>query len=96
MGAPSSAVIAEIFLKHADNLHLEHLAQKHNITNYFLYVDDILLIFDPSHTDIPSTLNDFNAIYPKLHLTAETEVNTHYFSLSPCPPLHVFHEPFDA
>ena len=79
MGAPSSAVIAEIFLKHADNLHLEHLAQKHNTINYFRYVDDILLIFDPNHTDIQAILTDFNAKLPKLHLTAETEGNTSLF-----------------
>jgi hypothetical protein len=75
MGAPSSGIIAEIFLQHAENLHLAHLTQKHNIINYFRYVDDILLIFDPNHTDIQAILTDFNAIHPKLHFTAEAEDN---------------------
>jgi hypothetical protein len=79
MGAPSSGIIAEILLTHAENLHLAHLAQKHNILNYFRYVDDILLIFDTNHTDIQVTLTDFNAKLPKLHLTAETEGNTSLF-----------------
>jgi DNA-directed RNA polymerase subunit H (RpoH/RPB5) len=47
MGAPSSSLIAEIFLQHTENSHLAHLAQKHRIVNYFHYVDDILLIFLP-------------------------------------------------
>jgi len=80
MVAPFSGIIAEIFLKHSENFHLEHLAQKHNIINYFRYVDDILLIFDPNHTDIQATLTDFNAIHPNLHTKAETEGNTSLFS----------------
>jgi hypothetical protein len=75
MGAPSSGIIAEIFLQHAENLHLAHLTQKHNIINYFRYVGDILLIFDPNHTEIETILTDFNAIHPKLHFTAEAEDN---------------------
>jgi hypothetical protein len=34
-------------------------------------VDDILLIFDPNHTDIQTILTDFNALHLKLHFTAE-------------------------
>jgi len=49
--------------------------QKHSIKNYFRYVDDILLIFDMNLTDIQAILTDFNALHPKLHFTAETEVN---------------------
>jgi hypothetical protein len=75
MGAPSSGIIAEIFLQHAENLHLACPAQKHGIINYFHYVDNILLIFDPNCTDIQAILNDFNALHPKLHFTAEKEVN---------------------
>jgi S-ribosylhomocysteine lyase LuxS involved in autoinducer biosynthesis len=76
IGAPSSSIIAEIFLQHAENLHLACLTQKHSIINYFCYVDDILLIFDPNLTDIQAILTDFNALHTKLHFTAETEVNS--------------------
>jgi hypothetical protein len=41
MGAPSSGLIAEIFLQHTEHLHLAH---KHHILNYCRYVDDIILI----------------------------------------------------
>jgi len=71
MGAPSSGLIAELFLQHTENEHLAHLSHKLRITDYFRYVDDILLIFDPIHTDIPSILTDFNALHSNLHFTAE-------------------------
>jgi hypothetical protein len=73
MGTPSSCVIAEIFLQHTKNLHLAHLTHKHRIINYFRYVDDILMIFDPTHTNIQAILSDFNAIHSKLQFTAEVE-----------------------
>jgi len=73
MGAPSSGIIAEIFLQHTENTHLAHLTHRHRIINYFQHVDDILLIFDPTHTNIQAILKDFNAIHPKLHIIAEAE-----------------------
>jgi len=73
MGAPSSGPIAEFFLQHTDNRHLERISHKHRIIDYFRYVDDILLIFDPNHSDIYSILTDFNALHPNIHFTAEIE-----------------------
>ena len=71
--APSSGIIAEIFLQHTEHAHLIHLTHKHSIINYFRYVDDILLIFDPNHTDIQAILQDFNALHPNLQFTTEVE-----------------------
>jgi hypothetical protein len=75
MGAPSSSIVAEIFPQYVENTHLAYLAQKCRITNYFRYVDDILLSFNPNHTDIQAILTDFNSLHPKLHFTAEIEQN---------------------
>jgi hypothetical protein len=72
MGAPSSGLIAEIFLQHTEHKHLPSITQKHKIVNYFRYVDDILVIFDSTHTYVPDILTDFNVIHPHLHFTAET------------------------
>jgi len=73
MGAPSSGLIAELFLQHMEHAHLAHLSHKHGIIDYFRYVDDILLIFNPELTDIQSILTDFNTLHLNLHFTAETE-----------------------
>ena len=63
--------IAEFFLQHTENTHLARQSHKHRIIDYFRYVDDILLIFDPNHSDIQSILTDFNALHPNLHFIAE-------------------------
>jgi hypothetical protein len=75
MGAPSSSILSEIFLKHIETFHITKLTQKHKIINYFRYVDDIFLIFDSDRTNIQAILTDFNAIHLNLHFTAETEQN---------------------
>jgi len=86
MGAPSSGLIAEIFLQHIEHSHLTNLTQKHNIINYCRYVDDILIIFDPNHSDIQENINDFNSLHPKLRFTTETEddCTLNYLDLSIC------------
>jgi len=75
MSAPSSSILSEVFLQHAENSHIAYLAQKHRIINYFRYVDDILQIFYPNHTDMRAILFDFNSVHPKLHFTAEIGQN---------------------
>jgi len=73
MGAPSSSILSEIFLQYAEHSHLPRLTQKHKIINYFRYVDDILLIYDSSQTNIQSILVDFNSIHPNLTFIEEIE-----------------------
>jgi len=75
MGAPSSSIISEIFLQNIEQKHLPSIAKKHNLTNYFRYVDDILIVYDAQQTDIASLLADFNSLHPKLQFTKETEQN---------------------
>jgi hypothetical protein len=75
MGAPSSGLIAEIFLQHTEHLNMACLSKKHRIVNYFRYVDDILMIFDPNHSSIQAILDDFNALHQNLQFTAEMEDN---------------------
>jgi len=41
MGAPSSGLIAELFLQNLEHFHLDHLSYRHKIIGYFRYVDDI-------------------------------------------------------
>jgi hypothetical protein len=73
MGAPSSNIIAEIFLQHTKYAHMAHLTHKHNIINYFHYVDDILLIFNPNRSDVQAILKDLNALHPNLQFMVEVE-----------------------
>jgi len=72
MGTPSSGFIAEFFLQ---NLEDTHLRNKHNITAYFRYVDDMLIIYDSRHTDINNIQEYFNTLHPNMKFTAEPESN---------------------
>jgi hypothetical protein len=65
MDAPSSGLISELFLKQIEHIHLAHLSTKHKITEYFRYVDYILLVFDSNHTDIQAILTEFQRNTPK-------------------------------
>ena len=53
--------------------HMAQLSAKHKIINYFRCVDDILIIFDPSHSNIQAIVADFNTLRPKLQFTAKAE-----------------------
>ena len=75
MGAPSSSITSEIFLQNIEQKHLPSIAKKLNLTNYFRYVDDILIVYDTQQTDITSLLSDFDSLHPKLQFTIETEHN---------------------
>ena len=102
MDAPSSGLIAEIFLQHIEHIHLAHLTHKRSIINYCRNVDDILLIFNSSHTIIQMIFDDFNRLTPNdpytgrtLPLTSKrcilhiysTNIGTEYFK-------HALYSPF--
>ena len=84
MGAPSSGLIAEIFLQYIEHSHLPHLTKKHKIIDYCRYVDDILIIFDTNHSNIRDITYDFNFLHPKLRFTSKTEIdrNLNYLDIS--------------
>ena len=48
---------------------------KHNILGYFRYVDDVLLVYDSTVTDILEVLNDFNKATQPMYFTIEREEN---------------------
>jgi len=69
MGAPSSGLIAEIFLQHMEHLHLAHLTQTQN--HKLLAICRHPASFWPQPHIQAIVL--FNAIHPKLQFTAGTE-----------------------
>jgi hypothetical protein len=73
MGAPTSAIIAETYLQHLEHNQVYNLLIKHQITGYFRYVDDILIIYDENKTHIDMMMMEFNAIHPTINFTKENE-----------------------
>ena len=68
--------LAEFFLQHLEKTHIPRLSDKHKITRYFRYVDDILIIYDSNLSDLHNILDDFNKIHPKLNFTAQQETDS--------------------
>jgi hypothetical protein len=44
MGAPTSAILAEIFIQYLEYNNILNILQEHNILDYYRYVDDILML----------------------------------------------------
>jgi hypothetical protein len=60
MGAPTSSVFSEIYLEFLEHTQLHNISIRHHILGYFRYVDDILVIYDASTTNIQTVLDQFN------------------------------------
>jgi hypothetical protein len=73
MDAPTSAIPAEIFIQNLEHNDILKILQKHQILDYYRYVDDILIIYNEDCTDINNTLTDFNSIHPNIQYTIETQ-----------------------
>jgi hypothetical protein len=71
MGTPSSATLSEIFLQYIEENFIIDILINNKILGYFRYVDDTLMAYDQSVTDISSVLNEFNQIHQNLQHTIE-------------------------
>jgi len=57
MGAPSSSILSEFYLQCLENSRIYDLLRTHNNTGYFCYVDDILIVYNKSTTNIEGLLH---------------------------------------
>jgi hypothetical protein len=75
---------AEVDIQHFEHTSIADSLNKHKIIDYYRYADDILIIYDEQKTNITNTLEDFNAIYPKLKFTMEqqTQNRINHFDLT--------------
>jgi hypothetical protein len=73
MGAPTSAILSEIFIQQLEHNDILKILQKHQILDYYRYIDDILIIYNEDCTDINNTLTYFNVIHPNIQYTIETQ-----------------------
>jgi hypothetical protein len=73
MGAPTSAILAEVCIQHLEHTSIADILSKHQIMDYYRYVGDILIIYNAQKTNIINTLHDFNAVHPKLKFTMEQQ-----------------------
>jgi hypothetical protein len=73
MGAPTSSILAEIYIQNMEHTKTHPILIKQQIIAYFRYVDDILIIYDQKKTDIKYTLDKFNKLQSTIRFTIEKE-----------------------
>jgi hypothetical protein len=73
--SPISAILAEIFIQHLEHNHIANILQRHHIIDYYIYVDDILIIYNEDYTSIEDTLAEFNSNHPNIQYTIEKQIN---------------------
>jgi hypothetical protein len=71
MGAPSSSILSELYLQYIEHTIIFDTLTKHNILGYFRYVDDVLIAYDTTVTDIHEVLHDFNKAAQPMSFTIE-------------------------
>jgi hypothetical protein len=72
MGAPTSAILAEIFIQHLEHKYINPILNTQVIA-YYRYIDDMFIIYNKKKTNIEETLKDFNNIQPSIKFTIEKE-----------------------
>jgi hypothetical protein len=75
MRAPTSVILAEIYVQYIEHTYICNILHKHNISIYHRYVDHILIIYETSKTNITNTLNELSNIKKNINFTIEHENN---------------------
>ena len=75
MGAPTSSVLSELYLQFMEHNKLYTTLLQNSILGYFRYVDDILIVYNDSKTDIDKLLDLFNNAMPTMMFSIEKESN---------------------
>jgi hypothetical protein len=75
MGSPTSSILTEVYIQHMEGTTNPMILSKHNIKGYYRYIDDILIAYTDTTTNIHTVLDEFNSITPKLEFTLEEEQN---------------------
>jgi hypothetical protein len=65
MGAPTSAILAEIYIQNMEHAQIYDILIKQHIISYFRYVDDILIVYGSKKTNIDEAINEFNKLQKK-------------------------------
>jgi hypothetical protein len=75
MGSPTSSTFSEVFLQHIESTAIFEILVQNHIIGYFRYVDDILIVYNNSITNIHDVFNAFNNITPNIKFTMEEETD---------------------
>ena len=84
MGAPSSAILSEVYFQQLEHTKIIKTLTQYNIIRHFRYVDDVLMVYDETVTDIHEVHAAFNELFPTIKFTIEkeTENNINFLDIS--------------
>ena len=72
-GAPTSSIFSEIYMQYLEHTKVFDILVKHKLVGLFRYVDDILILYKETTTNIHEILDMFNNISPTLTFTMDTQ-----------------------
>jgi len=75
MGSPTSSALSEIYLQFIENMKLHTILIQNKILGYFRYVNDILIVYNDTDTDVDVLLDLFNNTLPTMTFSMEEEIN---------------------
>ena len=75
IGAPAFSIFSEIYLQNLENTKITKLLLKHEVEGYFIYINDILILYKEDQTNIHNVLDYFNSVTPNMKFTLEKEEN---------------------
>jgi hypothetical protein len=64
-----------------EHTHIYLILIKQQIITYFRYINDILIIYDQSKTNIDHTLNEFDKLQQTINFTIEEHESINYLDL---------------
>jgi hypothetical protein len=82
MGAPTSAILSEIFLQSLEQNHILKLLNKYLTIGYFQYVDDILIIHSTQTIQTENKFTKFKSLHPQLRFKLEISNSINYLYLT--------------
>jgi hypothetical protein len=59
MGAHTSAMLSEVSIENLEHTSIADILNKYQIVDYYIYVDDILVVYDKQKTNIINMLEQF-------------------------------------
>jgi hypothetical protein len=66
MGAPSSSILSELYLQFVEHYEILEILSDNKIISYIRFMDDILIIYDHTYTNINQVLIEFNNIHSNI------------------------------
>jgi hypothetical protein len=75
MGSPTFSIFSEIYLQYIENTAIYDILRYNNIAGYFQYVDDILIVYNNTTTNIIDVFNSFNEVMPTMKFRIVVEVD---------------------